>query len=32
MCTNLGWQEYELKRKWICIREIYGILANDLIS
>jgi hypothetical protein len=32
MCTNLGWQECELKRKWIDIREIYGIVSNDLIS
>jgi hypothetical protein len=31
MCTNLGWQECELKRKWIIILEIYGIVTNDLI-
>jgi hypothetical protein len=32
MCTNLGLQECELKRKWIGIHEIYGIVANDFIS
>ena len=32
LCTNLGWQECELKRKWIGIREIYGIVANDLLE
>jgi hypothetical protein len=31
-CINLGRQECELKRKWIGIREIYGIMASDLIS
>jgi hypothetical protein len=32
MCTNLEWQKCGLKRKWTGIREIYGIVANDLIS